>query len=222
MRWAAACGLLYAVHFGAWVWSLTLTSVAASVTLVTATPLALALIALATGEDLPAPRQRAALAVATLGVVVIGWADLSLSADALVGDALALLGALAMALYLLAVRRLGEVDALAFMGTACGFGAAALGAVALAAGVSLEVTGSALVYLALAAAIPQLIGHTLLTWSVRHVTPTVAGLATLGEPVGAAALGLIWLREPISAPTAVGCAITLAALALSLMPRRAS
>jgi drug/metabolite transporter (DMT)-like permease len=219
LRWAAACGALYAVHFGAWVWSLTLTSVAASVTLVTATPLALALIAWATHEDLPSRRQRGALALAVVGIGVIGWADLSLSAQALVGDALALLGALAMALYLWVVRRLGEVDALAFMGAACGFGALALGAACLAAGVPLVVGSDALVYLALAAAIPQLVGHTLLTWSVRHVTPTVAGLATLGEPVGAACLGYLWLGEAIAPLTALGCAVTLAALGVSLGSR---
>ncbi len=222
VRWAAACGLLYAVHFGAWVWSLELTSVAASVTLVTATPLVLAGIAWATGEDLPASRQRVALVCATIGIVVIGWADVSLSEDALVGDVLALLGALAMAFYLLAVRRLGEVDVLAFMGVACGFGAVILGLCSIVAGVSLEVTGSAWVYLALAAAIPQLIGHTLLIWSVRHVTPTVTGLATLGEPVGAAALGWVVLGEEVAPMTALGCAITLAALALSLTARDSS
>ena len=41
----------------------------------------------------------------------------------------------------------------------------------------------ALGYLALAAIFPQLIGHTLLTWSLRYTTPTVVGITTLG-PLG--------------------------------------
>ena len=36
-----------------------------------------------------------------------------------------------------------------------------------------------------AACIPQLIGHTALTWSLKYATPTEVGLATVVEPVGA-------------------------------------
>ena len=43
LRAGLVAGVIYAVHFGAWVWSLGLTSVAASVTLVCITPLGLAL-----------------------------------------------------------------------------------------------------------------------------------------------------------------------------------
>ena len=36
-----------------------------------------------------------------------------------------------------------------------------------------------------AACVPQLIGHTALTWSLKYATPTEVGLATVAEPVGA-------------------------------------
>jgi len=213
-RCALLAGLFYGVHFGAWVTSLTLTSIAASVTLVTVTPLLLAVPAVVTGRDKPDRRLWLCLALAAVGLSVIGGTDLSFGTDHLLGDGLALLGAVAMAGYLLVGRRLGaDLDLWFFSGVATAVGAAILLLAALVAGVSLRpATGGALVYLILAALVPQLIGHNLLTWSLRHVRPMTVGMAVLGEPVGAAFLGWIWLGERVTWSVALGCGLTLAAV----------
>ena len=212
LRRAVICGLLYAVHFGTWVTSLTLTSVASSVTLVTATPLLLALLSFATGRDHPERRHWISIGLALVGLSFIGWADLSLSADALLGDGLALAGAAAMAFYLLLVRGLGEdLDVLGFGGVATAIGGAALFAAALALGVPIAWTSPAsLGWIAMSALVPQLIGHNLLTWSLRHAKPTAVGIATVGEPVGATFLAWMWLGERRGPLVAVGCAFPLA------------
>lgn len=216
-RTAVVAGLLYGVHFGAWVWSLDLTSVAASVTLVTATPLLLAVLGLATGRDRPEGRTWVALGLAAIGVTIIGGADLATSPTALLGDGLAALGAAAMAAYLLVVRRLGALEVWSFMGVACAVGAAVLLGTSAALGLELRpASDEALLYLVLAAIIPQLVGHVLLTWSLRHTTPTVVGLSTLGEPVGSTALGWLWLSEAVTPWVGLGCLVVLAALALAL------
>ena len=222
VKWAMVGGVLYAVHFGSWVWSLTLTSVAASVTLVTATPLLLALIGLFTGEDRPTRRLWLALLIASAGIFCIGWNDLSSSTDALVGDALALLGALAMAFYFLMVRRLGEaLDVWAFLGCVCVSASVILCVVAGAAGIPIDVASpESFLYLGLSALLPQLIGHTALTWSLRYVTPTAAGIATLGEPVGASLLGILWLGEWFGGVAALGCFLTLVAVSIAVTRRR--
>lgn len=215
-------GLLYALHFGAWVWSLTLTSVAASVTLVTATPLMLAIGALITGKDRPTSRIWASLALASVGILIVGWSDLSLSRQALIGDALALLGAAAIAAYFVLVRRLGsKLPTVAFAGVACASGATCLLLVATLVGLPWQVaSASSGLYLLLAALIPQLIGHNLLTWSLRHVTPTMAGVSTLAEPVGSTLLG-VWLLSEQPAPLVyLGCALTLCAVGIALTSQR--
>jgi len=216
------CGLLYGLHFGTWVTSLEMTSVASSVTLVTATPLLLALMSFATGRDHPRGRHWLSIALALVGLTLIGWADLSLSTEALLGDGLAFAGAAAMALYLLLARGLGEdLDVLAFSGVATTVGAASLLIAALVAGVPIELASTeSLVWIALAALVPQLVGHNLLTWALRHATPTAVGIATVGEPVGATFLAWIWLDEPLGPVVATGCAITLGAVLLSLRARR--
>jgi drug/metabolite transporter (DMT)-like permease len=222
VRAAIAAGIFYGVHFGAWVTSLTLTSVAASVTLVTATPLLLGVLALVTGRDRPSRRLWVALALAGGGVTLIGWYDLSLSPAALAGDGLALLGAVAMAGYLLVARRLGSGNLWAFSGIATAVGATALLGTAAAVGIPIEpASAEAMGYLALAALVPQIIGHNLLTWSLRYTTPTVVGIATVGEPVGATALGWLWLGEGVPPLVASGCGITLSAVVLSLWRPRA-
>ncbi len=224
LRAAASCGALYGLHFGTWVTSLTMTSVASSVTLVTATPLLLAGLALVTGRDRPEPRHWASIGLALVGLTAIGWADLSLSREALVGDALALVGAAAMAGYLQIARGLGrELDVLAFGGLTTSFGAVALLAASLVAGVPLHFASlESLGWIALAALVPQLIGHNVLTWLLRHATPTAVGLSTVGEPVGATLLAWLWLGEPVTPLVGVGCAITLGAVLLTLKGRAAA
>lgn len=215
-------GLLYGLHFGTWVTSLTLTSVAASVTLVTATPLMLAVVGWLAGRDAPDGRLWLAIGLGVIGVIIIGGSDLSLSPDALIGDALALAGAVAMALYMLVVRRLGPgLDVAGFAGVTTGVGALCLMGLAVIQGApltppSLETAG----YLVLAALVPQLIGHNLITWVLRHTTPTVVGMATVGEPVVATLLAWLWLGETVPPRVALGCVITLSAVLLALARRR--
>jgi drug/metabolite transporter (DMT)-like permease len=215
---AIFCGLLYGVHFGTWVSSLTMTSIASSVTLVTATPLLLALLSFATRKDRPERRHWLSIALALVGLSLIGWADLSLSHDALIGDGLALIGAVAMAFYLLLVRGAGaELDVFAFAGIATAVGAISLFGAALVLRVPIEFHSSeSLLWAALAALVPQLIGHNLLMWALRHSTPTVVGITTVGEPVGASLLAWLWLGERPSTLVFAGCGITLAAVLLVL------
>jgi drug/metabolite transporter (DMT)-like permease len=191
--------------------------VAAAVTLVTATPVMLAAVALVTGTDRPERRIWMALSLSAVGMLMIGGWDFGRSSDALAGDLLALLGAAAMAAYLLVVRRLGpSLDAFAFSGVATTVGGVSLLATAAGLGLPIEAASDeALVYLVLAALLPQIVGHGLLTWAVRLATPVAVAVATVGEPVGATLLGWLWLGEALTMPIAVGCAVTLAGVLLA-------
>ena len=216
IRGGLVAGVLYGVHFGAWVTSLTLTSVAASVTLVTTTPLLLGVVGWLTGKDRPDRRLWLGLAVAASGLALIGGADLARGMDNLAGDGAALLGMAAIAGYFLVGRSLGDrFDVLAFSGLACATGAVVLLVTATLAGISIApASGEALLWISLSALLPQLVGHNLLTWALRHATPSQVAMAVVGEPVGATLIGWIWLGEGVGALEALGCGLTLTAVAV--------
>lgn len=223
LRAAMLAGVFYGVHFGAWVWSLGLTSTAASVTLVTATPVMLGVFALITGRDRPTPRHWVSIGLALVGVAIIGGSDYGASPEALIGDALALLGAAAMAGYFLSARSvMKSADPWAFSCVACATGGALLALTALATGASFAFEWDAIGWLALAALVPQIIGHGLMTRALRHARPTAVGMVTVGEPVGATFLAWIFLDEALTPLVAAGCAITATAVGLAAATREPS
>ena len=178
----------YAVHFGSWVWSLSLTTTTASVTLVTTTPLMLGIVGWLTQKDAPHAGIWKGISWAFLGVLVLGLSQMNASnIGSLLGYTLALIGAMAMAIYLWLVRSVKEDLHLPLLSLCLTFGG---GGLLWLSCWNLEVpieipTSQAFWALIGAACIPQMIGHTALTWSLKYATPTEVGLATVAEPVGA-------------------------------------
>ena len=78
----------------------------------------------------------------------------------------------------------------------------------------------ALGWIALSALVPQVVGHTLLTFALRRATPTEVGLATAAEPVLSTLLAWLWLREVPTALVLGGCAVTLVGVLLGARPAR--
>src|SRR5918992_1842916 len=107
---ALAAGVFLALHFWSWIASLNLTTVAASVVLVNTQPVIVALLSAAVLHEAPARRQWLGIGVAVAGAVIVAAPDLATSAGAsrraLLGDLLALVGAVTAALYFLVGRRL--------------------------------------------------------------------------------------------------------------------
>lgn len=216
-------GLCYAIHFGAWVWSLELTSVASSTTLVTTTPLMLALIGAMTGRDAPSLRAWWGVSIALLGVIVLTLTHSNTkesSEQAWIGDGLALLGAAAMALYFLKVRTLGvavrlaPLSMLATLGGAFWLWITCLFILPL----SSLLPNHSMAFIALfgAALIPQLIGHAALTESLKSLTPTEVSSLTLFEPIGASLLAWLWLGEPMTFELTLLCLMTLIGVKLTV------
>ena len=209
------CGFFYAAHFGSWVTSLHYTSIAASVTLVTTTPILLLAFSVVRGQ-----RRRAseywACGVATMGVCLIAGADWQLSSDALLGDFLALMGAVAMAGYFLIVKPLGTIPLRPFMCITALTAGLMLLLIALIENPSVlrDVDAQAWVWIGSLALIPHLIGHGLLTYCLRSSTPSEVALATVGEPAGSALIAYLIFGETIGAVAALGCTLTLSAVYL--------
>lgn len=200
-EWAVAgvAGVLLAGHFATWIASVQYTSVAASVALVSTQPVWVALFAMVTLGEKPHPRQWAGIALAVAGAAVIGWGDLDGGSRPLLGDLLALIGAVLVAGYYVIGRKLRQrVETWAYVGVVYGFAALALlisllvTRVPLAAGYS---STDWLVFLALALG-PMMIGHTGQNYALGFLPAYAVNLTLLGEPVGATVLA--WLLPGIA------------------------
>ncbi len=217
-------GAALGVHFAAWLASLELTSVAASVTLVTTAPLMIAAGSMVTGRR-PPPTTWIAILIATIGAVVIsvGGAEPGGGASSpALGNLLALIGAAAMAIYLVAGDRLRlTLSTASYAARAYGVAAVGLGSVGVATG---QLTPSAVAaydrrdWLVIGAMIvgPQLGGHTVLNLLLRRLGSVTTSMFLLLEPLGATIL--VWLllseRPPVAA--LVGAPLVIGAVALQL------
>jgi drug/metabolite transporter (DMT)-like permease len=211
-------GLFYAVHFGAWVWSLSLTSVAASTTLVTATPLVLAIIGWRTGKDRPSRSLWVALLFTSLGVCLIAAHDLGSHGSQLLGDALAFLGALGMVGYLLIARKLNHHSPWLILNISAAVGGVILLLLAICLNIPLEAASpTALFWIGMATLVPQLIGHTALTFSLRFAAPTTVAMTTVAEPAAAAFLAWLILGDTAPGIVIIGCSITLFGVATAAL-----
>lgn len=195
---ALAAGALLAAHFWSWITSLYWTSVASSVMLVNTQPIFAALLsALLLGER-ASRRQWAGIGVAFIGAAVIGWGDFGQGASPLLGDLLAVAGALFASGYFVIGRRLRQrLDLWVYTGVVYGMAALLLTiVVALDPGIPFaNYPGTDWLVFAALAIGPMMIGHTGVNYALRFMPAFVANLAMLGEPVGA--MLIAWLLPAI-------------------------
>jgi drug/metabolite transporter (DMT)-like permease len=218
-RWLLlAAGGALALHFATWIASLSYTSIASSVLLVNTAPLfALVFSRVFLHERVPGV-VRAALLIAFAGAALIAFGDWAGSPGSLLGNALAVAGAVTVAAYQVIGRGLRAALPLnAYVLGVWATAAAALAALATASGVPLSGYGGRtwLAFVALAL-VPTLGGHGLVNKSLRSLPAPTVGLFLLGEPVLASLFAWLLFREVPGPWTLGGGAVVLVALALVL------
>jgi drug/metabolite transporter (DMT)-like permease len=216
-----AAGLALALHFATWIASLSHTTVASSVLLVNTAPVfAIALSRVFLGER-PSASVLAAVPVALAGAALIAFGDWTGSPGSLLGNGLAVAGAVTVALYQVIGRGLRDALPLnAYVLGVWGTAALALAALARTSGVLLGgyPKRTWLAFLALAV-VPTIGGHGLVNKSLRSLPAPTVGLFLLGEPVIASLLAWLLFAEAPGPWTLAGGAIVLAALGLVLARR---
>jgi len=219
----AGAGVLLALHFGAWIYSLAMTSVAASVVLVTTYPLFVGVASHVILKERLSGRMIAGLLVAVAGAAVIGAGDWggggggAGGSHRLAGDGLAMLGSVAVAGYFLIGRRLRvRMSLVAYVAPVYAVAAVTLMAVALASGVTLTgYSARVWLWLAMLALVPQIVGHSSLNWALRHLTATSVTIVVLAEPVGSTALAWLVLHERPTVWAVVGGCVVLSGIAVA-------
>lgn len=211
-------GLFLAAHFASWFWSIRLTSIASSTILVDTHPLWVLLISFILWRERPGRVGLAATLLALGGAVLISWGDLQFDPQALLGDLLAVVGAITVSAYFLIGQQVRkQVGALLYSVTAYSAAAVTLLIAALAAGAPLA--GFPPINWALflgLAVIPTIFGHTVFNWVLRYLPAPVVSLSILGEPVGATLLAWLLFTQAPSPVTLAGGSLTLGGIFLYL------
>jgi drug/metabolite transporter (DMT)-like permease len=221
---AIAAGVCLAAHFASWISSLAYTSVASSTALVTTNPVFVALATWLIFRERLSPGTWAGVLLTVGGSLLIGLSDSGGGGGSapLLGDGLALLGAVAVSGYFLLGRRLRErLALLPYIWLV--YTAAAVGLlVALAlSGQSLLGLPPAGYLLILGLAVgPQLLGHTAFNWAIKYLSPTLVTVAILGEPIGSAALALAIFHQPLQLLQLVGGGVLLAGIVVATLAER--
>ncbi len=192
----ASAGLLLGAHFAAWIPSLRFTTVASSTALVATQPVWAALIARQRGVAIP----RAAwvgIAVSLLGVLILTGIDVSVDPRHLIGDVLALAGAVLAAAYVTVAESARRTVSTSTMTTGL-YASAAVLLLAMCLIGRQPLTGFSLEAWLLIIALTvgaQLLGHTLINKVLATTSATVVSLAILLEMPGATVIAAITLHQ---------------------------
>jgi len=194
---SALSGLFLALHFWTWFESLNHTSVASSTTIVCTEVIWVSLGYCLFMKGKLSGKAVAAIAVTLVGSVMIAFSDSMAQGVHLYGDFLALLAAVAVAIYVLigkAVRKSLSTTAYTYVVYAsCGL---MLLAISLLQGQNLFAYGpSAIVVGLLLAVFSTLLGHSIFTWCLKYFSPSFVSASKLCEPVAASVLAVLLFGE---------------------------
>jgi drug/metabolite transporter (DMT)-like permease len=210
----AASGLFLGLHFASWIGSLGYTSVASSVVLVSMGPVFVGLGSWLFLHERLGPLLAAGILLAAVGSVVIGSGDLGQGRDQLLGDLLALTGAIMVSAYLMIGRKVRARRSLVTY-VALVYGAAMLTLlviVAVARQPMFGFTPAAYGWMLALGLVPQLVGHSTLNWALRHLSATFVSVLTLSEPIGSGLLAYLILGEAVTPLTLIGGVLVLAGI----------
>jgi drug/metabolite transporter (DMT)-like permease len=189
-------GVALAAHFATWMPSVQLGSVATATALVATQPVWQGLIAAAQGRR-PSTAGWLGIALAVAGAAWATGVDVSVSGRAVLSDVLALLGAIAVAVYTaLGERARVELSTTTYTWICYGTCAIVLLVVCLIGRVSLG-GYDAHTWLAILAVVAgaQLLGHSMFSYALQRAPATTVSVLALLEVPGATLIAWLWLGQ---------------------------
>lgn len=205
-------GFLLSLHFASWIKSLEYANVVSSVVLVTTTPIWVTLLSpILLKEKLP-KAFTIGLIVAFIGMLLVALSSvcsLSLNRFAcdgfsevankrgILGNFLALMGAWFFAGYMIVGRKIRK-DISNQSVIVIVYAIAGLSMLLISLLTRQSISGLRLggfKWIVILALVPQIIGHSLLSWALGKLPAAYVSLSLLGEPIGSAILALLVLGE---------------------------
>ncbi|MBE5876576.1 MAG: DMT family transporter [Lachnospiraceae bacterium] len=190
-------GLFLAIHFVLWFESLQFTTVASSTTIVCTEVIWVSFGFCLFLKGHLAKKAVGAISVTFVGSILIAYADSTVGSMQLYGDVLALLAAIAVAVYVLiggVVRKQVSTTVYTFIVyVSC---AIILLVVCMFQGYGLLAYGwSAVIVGVLLAVFSTILGHSIFSWCLKYFSPSFVSASKLCEPVVAALLAIFIFNE---------------------------
>ena len=203
---AVLSGLFLALHFASWISSLDYTAIANSVVLVNTIPLWVGLFTPLISRDRLTKATVTSIIVSVAGGGIIGFGDFATGGQALLGDLLAVIGAICAAVYLLLGRNLRPRLSLLSYIAIC-YGSAALflwlAVIALQLPVRGYDTQTITAFWAMAL-VSQIIGHSSYNWALKWFSTGFVAVALLGEPIGSSIMAYLIFDEGLTWSKLIG------------------
>jgi drug/metabolite transporter (DMT)-like permease len=222
-----AAGVFLGLHFIAWIESLYHTTVASASVLVTTSPIILAGLGYVLLGERLTRRTVLAIGMAVGGAALIGWADagtVAMGQGALLGNSLALSGAVLVSVYLLIGRVVRQkVSWLAYVTPL--YTVAALTALGAAAARGVPLLGYSWEFYGLCAGLavgPQILGHGSFNYALQSIPTAIVGMLALLEPVGASVLAYALFGEVPPPASMLGMVVVLGGVAVVVWRRESS
>lgn len=207
-------GIFLAIHFAAWVESLNLTQVLISVVIVSSGPIWVALLEATFLRARLGSAVIIGIVIAVVGGVIIGvpasggTLDLS-NSQTLNGALLALIGAIAVSVYVVIGRRLRpRMSILPYIWLVYSVAALILLGAILVTRTSITGYSTAgYVWIVIMGLVPQLIGHSSFNYALAYFPATLVSIATQAEPIGSAVAAFILFQETPTEQQILGSAV---------------
>ena len=207
-------GFFLGLHFITWVSSLFYTTSSNSIILVSTNPVFVLIMERLFFKHKAPVRSMIGMSIAIVGMIIITGSDINLGREFIIGDILAVIGAICVAIYLIIGRSLRSlVDNLSYTFPVYATAACTILICALFNGDNLIYypRNTWLLFLLLAL-IPTLMGHSLYNWLLKYLPAHLVATTVLGEPIGATVLAIIFFNEIPGWATVVGGAMILSGI----------
>ncbi|MCP4704434.1 MAG: DMT family transporter [candidate division Zixibacteria bacterium] len=204
-------GLALGLHFATWITSLFYTTISNSVILVATQPVFLMVMETILLKEKIARKSIFGMVIALTGMIIITGGDISIDAEHLLGDMLALAGAFFAGIYLLIGRKLRvDLNNLEYVSIVYTIAAILLFAISLFYNENItNYQTKTWVFFLLLALIPTVVGHSLYNWLLKYIPAYRVATVILGEPIGATILAIFFFDQIPGWFTIIGGALIL-------------
>ena len=207
-RQIALAGFFLGLHFALFFVGVRNTSVASATLLANTGPVFTALLSWFIGQRV-SKSVMLGLLLSVFGIVVVQWSEFGLENNNVWGNVFSLLSGFCIAMtYMFASQIRKTTENVLYGRSVFLVAAVTIGAIAMLSGVSVfDFDKNDVVWFLFLGIVPSILGHNMLNYSIKFLSPTAVASIPLGEPVLASAFGYLLFLEKIPESAIFGAPI---------------